>query len=458
MSRPRPRPRPRPVVHVPAPAPAPTASSPGPSTITSPPLEGSPVDAVADEDELFFRNRTRTAQTWRKLDKISHEKEAHKRMSSDEEDEEDDMPHKHRRRTTKDEVPKWTKMSKDAILLLSSDDEDDEVILRRVEQATPNGKRDAAQAQKRVNKRQRSRSQSITPPPAVPLIAIQIAKEKVQQLIGVAPRAPSPISVEDDSTDTIALDPELASLARQMQARSQSAMDDDILAEGGPETVAIKVHWKPHPLNPTAKAGLWGFKMRRQDPFREVFDETADAAEIISDHLVMTYNGTRVFPSATPHSIGVWAEAELDACDKMTYEYLLANRRERSPSALHERSPSHARSPSPTLDESEADSAAESGTEDDKFRLTVRSTKAKDIVLTVRPTTACGAIVKAFLKKAGLAEQYGAAGTPAKKGKRGKPAPPAGAYLVVDGDRMDPASGIGEADLDDGDLVEVAGL
>ena len=71
----------------------------------------------------------------------------------------------------------------------------------------------------------------------------------------------------------------------------------------------------------------------------------------------------------------------------------------------------------------------------------------------MRPTTKCGAIVRAFLKKAGLDAEYPAAGAPAKG--RGRSKVPA---LSVDGDRMDPETEIGEADLEDGDQVEVVGL
>lgn len=66
---------------------------------------------------------------------------------------------------------------------------------------------------------------------------------------------------------------------------------------------------------------------------------------------------------------------------------------------------------------------------------------SRDIAVTVRPTTMCRAIVAAFVKKAGLDARRGAK-----------------AQLVVDGDKMDPNSEIGEADLEDGDMVEVVGL
>ena len=127
-------------------------------------------------------------------------------------------------------------------------------------------------------------------------------------------------------------------------------------------------------------------------------------------------------------------------------------------------SPSRARSPSlemlPESDEAPAPSSP--APKDDNlntFHLTIRSerTKDKDITLLVRPTTKCGAIVRAFLKKAGLDAEYPAAGAPPKGRGRGKAATK-NAALSVDGDRMDPETEIGEADLEDGDQVEVVGL
>lgn len=80
------------------------------------------------------------------------------------------------------------------------------------------------------------------------------------------------------------------------------------------------------------------------------------------------------------------------------------------------------------------------------------ATEDKGINLTVRPTTTCGAIVKAFLKAAGLSDQYTASSSKSKKAGQAMP------QLMIDGDKMADDMEIGEADLDDGDLVEVVGL
>lgn len=106
----------------------------------------------------------------------------------------------------------------------------------------------------------------------------------------------------------------------------------------------------------------------------------------------------------------------------------------------------------------------------------------KDITLTVRPTTKCGAIVKAFLKKAGLIDLYPGAGSdeppappvqvppPKKGGRKSKvtlaaetaalaaAAPAKDPRLCIEGDKMDNGTPIGEQDVEDGDMIEVVGL
>ena len=76
---------------------------------------------------------------------------------------------------------------------------------------------------------------------------------------------------------------------------------------------------------------------------------------------------------------------------------------------------------------------------EDTFKLSVRSGSSTAVTITVRPTTTCGAIVAAFLKRAGL--------TSTKRPK-----------LMIDGDKMNPETPISEADLEDGDLVEVVDM
>jgi hypothetical protein len=177
-----------------------------------------------------------------------------------------------------------------------------------------------------------------------------------------------------------------------------------------------------------------------------------------------------VFPSASPHGIGVWDEAELgtfsiipygsgsppgiEGCDKATYDYIRTHR-----DTTPDLSGTNLPAPDGRSPRADSEEPSEAGGSDEesggKMKLTFRSAVTKPITLTVRPTTKCGVILKAFLKRVGMTDKVSALPV---KGKKGGGAVFSGPALMVDGDRLDPDSEIGEADLEDGDLVEVVGL
>ena len=141
-----------------------------------------------------------------------------------------------------------------------------------------------------------------------------------------------------------------------------------------------------------------------------------------------------------------------DASDLVTYEYLRAHRQERPPPTANV--PAQGSSPLASAEDADSDSDFDSHSmadddDDDIFKLVVRSGVTKDVTLKVRPTTTCGAIVKAFLKRADIADQY-LEGRSIRGG--------GGPRLMIDGEHMDPETPISEADLEDGDQVEVDGL
>lgn len=108
---------------------------------------------------------------------------------------------------------------------------------------------------------------------------------------------------------------------------------------------------------------------------------------------------------------------------------------------------------------SDTDSIGEAA--EDTFKLTLRSMKTpKGVVLTVRPQTKCGAILKAYLRKAGLANEYLEYDSGARGRNRGRRSViiASGPRLVVDGDKLDNEIEIREADVEDGDIIEVTGL
>jgi len=256
----------------------------------------------------------------------------------------------------------------------------------------------------------------------------------------------------DDPNDEIDLDPELAKIAEAARQRVKHAYID-LEHTGGPETVDIKVRWRPHPRDPSAQEQCWPFQMKRHDTLRELFDGVADLAGVMANQLVITHNNRRVFASGTPHSLHIWAEGELEACDKHTAEYIHSQRSHRAPSPSHHQDSSPATSP-PTAPQSDAESEPES-TGGDTIKLVLRSaaTKDKTFPLTVRSTTTCGAIVTAFLKAAGLPDNYSRVAS-TSRGNKPVPCP----QLMVDGDKMASEAEIGDADLEDGDLVEIVGV
>jgi hypothetical protein len=80
--------------------------------------------------------------------------------------------------------------------------------------------------------------------------------------LGHSPRPDSPTNEYiDDSIDTIVLDEDLASIAREVKAHVNRGGDFE--SRGGPEIVTIKVHWQPHPQNAYGRADVWTFEMKR---------------------------------------------------------------------------------------------------------------------------------------------------------------------------------------------------
>ncbi|KAF8799030.1 hypothetical protein BYT27DRAFT_7202790 [Phlegmacium glaucopus] len=471
-NQPRPRPRPKPVVKkadnaIPTSTPGASSSSGG--LASSPPKRR--VTAVEDTDEMFMRNRNRTSKTWKKLAEMNKEVPKAARTDSDS-DSEMSPRGKNKRKKHDSNTPLW---QADRVLarMLSevvSDGSDSDLELIDISMTpnrTQNGKR---------KRQQRSRSRSITPPPALPLHQIQNAKNIVRQALAPVRRAASPTNVDfDESADAITLQPELKAIAREIAANSKHThhMSDKAVPAPGTDYVTMTVKWQSHPMDRHGKAEEWQYRIDRSDSFRELFEATADDANIMAEGLVMTYRDKRFFPSVTPHTLKIWTEtAELVACTKATYDYIRAHPQNTSfessntgkgPIGIDFNDEAGASGSASFPPESQP-SEAESESDEDKFKLILRSalTANKEISLVVRPATKCGAIVKAFLQKAGLAGQYPEvfADAPANKGGRKSKAAEASKdpRLCLDGDKLDNASEIGDADLEDGDMIEVVGL
>ncbi|KAF8887183.1 hypothetical protein BD779DRAFT_1662606 [Infundibulicybe gibba] len=453
-ARARPRPRPKPKAKISTKT---VSENSQPLPLSSLPPSSPTQDAL---DAMFTRNRTHTAKTWQKIVEITKEPEP--QLNQDDSESEADSPRrKPRRKPDQRDAPRW-QTSQAMVRLLSegvSDDSDADSITI-IEAPT--------QSSKKAGKRkrpQRSRSRSITPPPALPFHQIQNARNVVRTTLGSICRPISPTQFEgDDSTDTIILDEELAQIVRsvQSQSRSQPHIPSDEIKDN--DTLNVSVKWKPHPLNKAGKEHIWVFKINRDDNFRELFEATAEEASILTQNLIMLYDGKRVFPSVTPKTLRIYGDAELGsvACEATAYDYMRSNDLVHASSNSLEDTNASSDTEVPEIPLQSQESDAESEADGDKLKLILRSALTeKDITLTVRPTTKCGAIVKAFLKKAGLAANYPNLFEPdspsaAKKQKNGKSGKEP--KISVDGDSMDNNVEIGEADLEDGDLVEVVGL
>ncbi|EIN12924.1 hypothetical protein PUNSTDRAFT_82406 [Punctularia strigosozonata HHB-11173 SS5] len=411
---------------------------------------------------LFIKNTTRNPNTWKRLEKSTRDKLESRTSSPSSGEDEDGLStsrvrsNRNRKRTKEAEVTrlKWEKLKEEAALVIS-DSDDSFLDVNKTEDVDRWGE-ELTHKRKRG---QRDRSRSITPPPALPQATLQHAREIIRQVQALdgRPRAYSPtIELDDDSDGSIQLDPELAAI--QKNVRLQAALPP--AESGGPTEVVITVKWKPHPAKGegNGRQTSWIFRLKRYDTLRAVFEGTADEADMLVDNVVLMQDGIRVFPSSTPHGLNMWAEGELEACNKQTFEYLRTHRntRGRSPSIPPAESHGPPRSPSllPFAPSEQDTSGSDLGSDtqesaSDTFKIVLRAEKApKDVILLVRPTTLCSTIVAAFLKANGLVEQYPDPASTAKNVP----------HLVVDGDRMPPNAPISDADLEEGDMVEVAGL
>ncbi|KAK1216878.1 hypothetical protein PQX77_020454 [Marasmius sp. AFHP31] len=520
--RPRPKPRPKPVAKTsdPAPAPAPaTELEPSSSSFTTKPQQQQQA-RDDDDDAMFIRQPRKNAYEF--IQKVNRDfDEQPKTVVISDSDEDVGTPHRRaKKRKANELVANGWQNSKNLKRLMSQELSDSGSDVELV-QGTPT---DAQRKRKREEQKQkvksRSRSRSITPPPAIPQSRIDTLRNVVLETIGG--RGHSPKQWEDEE-HSVVLPKEPQRLrveqnAHRASSQSRFSSPPAPVKEGA--TVTLTVKWKPHPLNQFGRENAWAYRVNRTDSFRDVFEEVAEEAAVLSENLVMTYRGNRFFPSVSPTTLHIYDEAEIVACEKRTWEYLRSSRhqglQERAPPPpLPEPTSTPSSKPSSnntslslpeddtiefnssgdeieilersTRDDEDEDSDGDknagasaepeperaSAAPEDTFTLTVRSGVTKqDIKLVVRPTATCGAIVKGFLKKAGLEAQYSAfikgetqtqAPAPAAtRGGRTRAAPAPVVHkipqLSIDGDKVGNNEQIGDYDLEDGDMVEVVGL
>jgi hypothetical protein len=442
---------------------------------------------IRNEDDFFIRNRKRTTASWQKLKEIDNKTKVEE--INGESDEEQNWRNK-KKKLNEQIAPRWQRMLSEKLSDGPDDDDDDILEVTEVDKSQSPVHRSKG--------KERSRSRSVTPPPSVPFLEIQRARNIVRQALELPHRTPSPELLDaDESTDTIILNSELASLAKSVELQSlQPEMRYTSHSTSERDIVKIIVKWQPHPKDTNEAASPSAYTMNRDESLQALFEAVADEYATLPQNLVLTYKGRRLYSSTSPDALNIWVEAEFAACNTTTYAYLRANSladdgyhsaitpvpATRTPScsskaeaidvnsdddivivgasqpAQPEETQAYARSQSHAHD-----SDAESEADSDKFKIVLQSslTQGRHIALTVRPTTKCGAIVKAFLKKAGLTDQYSHvfdnAASARQKGRKSQK-PQKDPRICVDGEKMSNDTAIGDADLEDGDMVEVVGL
>ncbi|KAJ2916999.1 hypothetical protein MD484_g3380, partial [Candolleomyces efflorescens] len=457
---------------------------------------------------MFTKNTNRTLKTWHKMGETVKDDSNSIEIGSSSESDENASPRSRKRarkRSVPLPVPKW-QQDKNILRMLSaepvSEGSDSDIAELSDPLATPKNSR---RESKRRKQRQRSRSRSLTPPPLIPLQQVENVRKFVREALG-----PSDVPTIDLDDSTITLDPELELIVQRARQQTPYESQAANTSSDDPEDVVdVVVLWKPHPQAQNGQELKWEYKMNRTDNFHELFEGIAEDAQVVVSNLVVCHHGKRIFASVGPSVLNIWKEVEFTAYTKAAFEYIRAHPDLSAYNDLSSTQPqtqapptsSSSSSSFPTFDISDSDedvrrpttqsfqsqtasqsqsqsqrangaeSQSEAEDDDDKLKLTFRSAKTgqKDIILTVRPTAKCGNILRAFLRKAGLEQEYPevfAADGPPPPPTRGKRAGKKAAAatlakdprLCVDGDKLDNESPISEADLEDGDLVEVVGL
>ena len=89
--------------------------------------------------------------------------------------------------------------------------------------------------------------------------------ETTSQALAPVRRAPSPTHIDlDEPADTIALQPELKAIAKEIAENSQhTLMNDRDVPASGIDCITLTVKWQPHPSDQHGKAEEWQYKINR---------------------------------------------------------------------------------------------------------------------------------------------------------------------------------------------------
>ncbi|KAL5524571.1 hypothetical protein ACEPAF_9711 [Sanghuangporus sanghuang] len=427
---PKPKPRPRPRLR--AVALSSEVEKPG-SSSKSPP---------ADEDAMFIRNRNRNASGWSKITQVVEKREAARAQSIDLSSSDSDSPRTKRIKrapfTAKaKQLPAWAKS--DGLIETSDSDAKSDNDVSTIGSIPLQDKASSHGSPNARIKRKSSVSSSDSSEPEVS-VAEQIGRERARQILGAQPqrreKSPELLSDDDEGDDFGELPAELAAIKAEVKRNAVRANSVDNTASSL-ASIELKIVLKPHPKDETGRSYVYSHVMKRNEKFEQLFSEIADAGGIPSERLIVLFDNHRVYPWSTPQTLSIWSEAELVAYEEHVYKYIKAHEQRQSPADDFSAEP-----PPSSSAFSQSDILAEPGPSQDKadaFKLQIRCGQ-RTVVIGVRPTAKCAAIVENVLRKLGKPDSAAKA-----------------ARIEVDGEKLSPESEIGEADLEEGDLIDIVG-
>ncbi|KAH7337052.1 hypothetical protein B0J17DRAFT_707396 [Rhizoctonia solani] len=409
-ARPRPKPRPKPKV----------TSEPSTSATS---LETSQTKSPAsnDDDDLFIRHDPNRLLY---NPKKSRGKSPVRDVKYFDNGDLDESPESKRRK--KDLAPKrakplpsWTFQTRDpaAINVESDDDSSEPEILE------DDAFKDVPSA---PLPKPKLRERSITPPPQH--LRYQIGNqvhELLHNLYDVDDDRE--LSPEMESQDAIQLLPELAAIQKNARASSAAPEVEDT------RSVDLHIEWIPHPTHTQPWESTlkpWDFNVPLNKPFGEVRRMLTGLPMTMQP--ILWCRSKRLFDGGTPASLIAGSKLDIQAMTKTTNEYF--EERHQIPSVTP-------RSDATDDHDGPIGSPEGSSTVAEKIALRLRTgpKDARPTTVRVFPDATIQTVLEAFLNKTGRTGMQGVS-------------------LQIDGDDLEMDSTVADADLEDGDLVEVAGI
>lgn len=409
-ARPRPKPRPKPKV----------TSEPSTSATS---LESSRAKSPAsnNEDDLFIRHDpNRLLYTQKK----SREKSPLRDVKYFDNADLDESPESKRRK--KDLAPKrakplpsWTFQTRDPTVgnIESEDDSSEPEILE------DDAFKDVPSA---PLPKPKLRERSITPPPQD--LRYQIGNQVHELLHNLYDIDDDrELSPEMESQDAIQLLPELAAIQRNARASSAAPEADDT------RSVDLHIKWIAHPTDPqpwesTLKS--WDFNVSLNKPFGEIRRMLTGLP--MATQPILRWQSRRLFDGGTPASMLAGSKLEIQAMTKPTNEYFEERHQIPSSAPGSDAADDHE-------DRSDSQKGSSAVAEKITLRLRTGPKDARPTTVRVFPNATIQTVIEVFLNKTGRAGMQGVS-------------------LQIDGDDLEIDSTVADADLEDGDLVEVAGI